>query len=176
MSKLVSVVVAVLAIAQCLLMTGCGGTKSWRGDIEVALDQALIEKNSSVQVHVIAPPKSEESRWDATNIRDYWAPNNPIRESSKDRIKEFRFGAGDTGAKRLSENDPIWKQWSGAEHIYIIANLPDAIPGPALRGDPACVILPLDAAWWPEVRLIKVRARRGEITLDTPMTPPATKK
>lgn len=170
MTRLVMTAATAALLGLMTTLTGCGGKSMWRGNVEVGLDQALVAQEPSITVHMIAPSKTEESIWSSVNVRDYWAPGNTLREGAKDRIKEFRFGPGDTKSKTLSSSDPIWSKWAGAEKLFIIGNLPDAVA--VARGDPSRTEIPLSAEWWKNVEAIKVKVMKGHMHVETPMTPP----
>lgn len=169
MTGLVKTLVAAVVLVQVAMVTGCGKSM-WKGDVDVGLDQALAAQEPSITVHLIAPPKTEENIWTSMNVRDYWAPGNALREGAKGRVKEFRFGPGDTAAKVLKASDPIWSKWAGAEKLLLIGNLPDAAPGAG--GDPSRAEIPLGAEWWKGVETIKVKVMKGQLHVETPMSPP----
>ena len=174
MTRLVKMVALSAVAAGALMLVGCGGKSIGKYNLELVLDKALEAQPPSITVNVIAPPKAEEGRWRSMDMTEYWNPNNQMRADNKDRIKEFQFGPGDTGMKKLSESDPIWEKWAGSEFIFVLARLPNA--SGSGEQDHRRLILERDRAYWKDVSTIKIGVKRSELSLETAKTPPPPPK
>ena len=175
MIRRVSVMALGVSVAGASMLGGCGGgTSMGKYDLELALDKALEAQPPSITLNIIAPSRAEEGRWRSMDMTEYWNPNSPMRAESRDRIKEFQFGPGDTSMKELSASDPIWEKWSGSEHVFVLARLPNASGSGAQ--DHRRLILERDRAYWKDTPAIRIGVTRSDLRLETVGTSPAASK
>lgn len=154
---------------------GCGGSKMWRGDVEVRPDSALVNQPGgapTIRVDLVGVNDVDLSAWQAKSMSEYWQPNDALRTSAEFK-HTMTFTEGRTAPQMLAKKDPIWNEWKsrGAMHLLVLADLPGAhqdLPGDT---DARRVVLPLDSSRWEANQQIKILLQRAGVRCETPPKP-----
>lgn len=170
--------VKVLLVASLALLGVMGGgcsskAKMGKYNIQVSLDPSLASSAAvpSIEVDIIGVSPARQAVWDAQSLNNYFAAANMERQTA-DRFT-MTFGAGATAPQTLSSSDPMWAKWlgSGAEQVYILANLPGVSTDAPGASDPRRLILPLDTRQWERGQTIQVEVQRNRLELRTAPKP-----
>jgi hypothetical protein len=142
------VIVSAVAAASSLL-AGCRTSGMGRYDITVDLDRSLRSEDgemASVEVHFIALPADRGRAFQAASMSDYWDPGRPPGRFPK---RVLKLGEAE-GTATLSRKDPVWRSWdrSGAEYLFILADLPGLHEDQPDVQDPRRLVLPLARNRW----------------------------
>src|SRR5688500_13577905 len=91
-----------------------GGCSTWPKDVNVRLDESMQPAGgNSVDVHLVAVPRSKVKQFREMPMTDYWSPDGASRSPMPAR-KEVFLGPG-TPSKTIRRNDPVWKQWDAKQ-------------------------------------------------------------
>jgi hypothetical protein len=174
MHRIASLGMVALALA-ALSLTACSSAP--RYNVDVALDReawqaARGDDMYDVEVDLVAVNESEKPLWENYDIGKYFQANNTFRQDA-DR-HTMTFTADDPQPKRLSKNNPIWREkWNPKDptHLVVVANLRDAEPLPG-GVDPRRIIIPLDPEYWQaDDDTLEVKVRSSSVINTTRRNP-----
>ena len=124
-------------------------------------------KDSSVLVDVVGINPSELPKWQTYSIRDYFTPNDPVRQDAVKFTAEFV--PGKQNPITLKKGDPLWNKWmkSGAQYLVVLADLPlVSKEGKVGSQDPRRQLIPLCKCYWPDnTSDLDVKVQAGGVSL-----------
>lgn len=169
--------VSMMAAWAMILAGGCASPRAISYDIKISLAESLADSTRilpSVEVHLLALDPVAGHRFQTFPMSDYWNPNR----KKDDFVKRImHFGQNKENPQTLSRRDSIWDRWldSGAEHLFVLADLPGLYDDKEDVKDPRRLILPLDPKRW-QHSAIQVVIEKGGVYCITPRVPVESKK
>jgi hypothetical protein len=144
-------------------------------DVRVSVSDSLAGpsgKIPSIEVHLLALKPSDAMYLQDVSMSQYWDPNRSLGY-----VTYKMYFADDKRHQTLDRSDSIWRRWlaGGAEHLFIMADLPGSFEDKQNVEDPRRAILPLDSCRWTE-RDIQVIISESGIHVVTPFLPPYDEK
>jgi hypothetical protein len=167
--------IALLAPFAAVLLIGCAAHQ--KREVVISLDQALSSSSSrpTILVDVVGLTHSERKQWDEIPLSAYWIPRSPLRASVRDRAVQVRFGPERSERCVVSIDSEIWTAWrkSGAQWLYVVANLPGGITDHPGADDPRRLAISLTSSEWAEDAPLLIEVRRDAVVFMTPRSAPA---
>lgn len=165
-----------LTLLLCALpfLVGCGTPKPRAYGVRVTLDPAL--RDQSVRVDLVGVQNANLGQWEGKKMSEYWADGDPLRRDTRGNgeLKEFNFISNTAAEVTLPPKDPIWPLWlsHGANHLFVLADLPGAFPDEPGDRDPRRKILPLNPKHWAKrSKELEIQVRPSGVVVLTPTRP-----
>jgi len=123
----------------------CGGCANFPPTTTVRLDPSLREGGELpfVEVHVMAIPERDLSKWTQASMTQYWAPNGASRSANSMR-RVLQLGPN-RPSDVIKSNDPIWNKWGDISkgYLLIFADV-NGVANRDMINDPRRVWIPLN--------------------------------
>ncbi|MBN1670880.1 MAG: hypothetical protein JXR37_07600 [Kiritimatiellae bacterium] len=151
---------AVLGVGLAMIVPlGCRTMPRARGyTVTVNMSDSMADSAGmlpSVEVHIIALDSVKGRLLQSLSMGDYWNPN---RKKDPYIKHVMHFGANHPKVQVLQHDDGVWRRWAatGAEHLFVLADLHGVFEDKEDVKDPRRLILPLDPARWKarEIQLV----------------------